>query len=82
MPRKKIVSSIPEDKPVKKFVPRDGRMIANEVMYSTPALTDVIGVVMSGDIVLILDIMYDKNLAYIKTKDTNRIGYVNSKSVL
>lgn len=82
MPRKKIALSIPEDEPVKKFVSRDGRMIANEVMYSTPALTDVIGITMSGDTVLILDIMYDKNLAYIKTKDTNRIGYVNSKSVL
>jgi len=70
------------DEPKVKFVQRDGRTIANEVMYSTPALTDVIGVVMSGDTVLILDIMYDKNLAYIKTKDTNRIGYVNSKSVL
>lgn len=82
MPRKKTTPSFVIDEPEVKFVQRDGRMITNEVMYSTPALTDVIGIAMSGDIVLVLDILYDKNLAYIRTKDTNRTGYINSKSVL
>lgn len=86
MPRKKVTPSfILNEEPVinkVEFKPREGKMIKNEVMYSSLKLTDVVGVVMAGEIVEILDIDYNHSLAFIRTNITNRIGYIDSKSVL
>ncbi len=85
MPRKKTISTFIMDDRVEekmKFAPRKGRIIQSQVMYSSPSMTDAIGVAMTDEIVTILDILYDKNLAYIKTEVTNRMGYIDSKSVV
>ena len=81
MPRKKTTPTFVIDEP-KGFDPRNGKMIVSEVMYSDVDKSTVVGIAMSGELVTILDIKYDKDMTKIKTKDTNRIGFVNSKSVI
>ena len=86
MPRKKITFDTPKtESTIKKtFIERDSRMITSEKMYqNNDKKSLIVGVAMAGEIVRVLEpAITSDDMTKIRTSTTNRIGYVNPKSIL
>ena len=86
MARRKVTFDEPMDRPAFKveFVERDGRMITSEKMYRDNTKdSPIVGIAMAGEVVTIITPTEKADdMTKIRTKVTNRIGYVNSKSLL